>query len=321
MIVAITGGRGLIGRNVIKDFLSKGFEVRSLTRSPISSNHPNLKWFVGDLHDSIKVLNDLVIDADIVCHCAGEIKDESLFIKTNYEGTINLVEASIKSKVKKFIHISSVGVYGKNLQGAIIESDELNPMNAYEKSKILADQWLIDLNSKDIEVTILRPSVVFDVDMKNKSLKHWIESIYSGHFFFIGGKNSRVNYVHVEDVKDAINAIVFQPISKNINIYNLSYSISVEKFVKNICTENNIKYPKLRVPAFLIMGLALFMDFLSTFLNVKLPLSVSRVKALNSNVIYDSSKIANELNFFPKVSLEKRHNGVANIWLSKKKNV
>ena len=129
MIVVVTGGRGLIGRNVIKNFLSQGYEVRSLTRSSISSNQANLKWYCGNLNGPKKVLNDLVMEADIVCHCAGEIKEESLFLKTNYQGTINIVEASLRSKVKKFIHISSVGVYGKNLQGNINETHELKPMN------------------------------------------------------------------------------------------------------------------------------------------------------------------------------------------------
>ena len=318
MIVAVTGGSGLIGQHLIKFFLSQGFKVRSLTRSSVSSNHSNLKWFVGSLEDTKNVLNNLVLGADIVCHCAGEIKDESLFLKTNYEGTINIVRASLRSKVKKFIHISSVGVYGKNLKGSVSESDGLNPMNPYEKSKILADQWLIDLNSKDMEVTILRPSVVFDVDMKNNSLKHWVESIYSGHFFFIGRKNSRVNYVHVEDVIDAINAISKKPISKNINIYNLSYSITVESFVKNICNDTNKAYPKFRVPYLLIISVAFLMDFLSMICSVKFPLTVARVKALTSSVSYDSSKIEKDLNFFPKESLEIRLTKVAHKWISEK---
>ena len=319
MIVAVTGGRGLIGRNVIEKFLSQGFIVRALSRSLITSDNAKLKWFIGSLDSSEKVLDDLVRGANIVCHCAGEIKDESQFIKTNYQGTINIASAAVRLKVKRFIHISSVGVYGNNLSGHIDETQALHAMNAYEKSKIMADEWLINLKSKDMDIIILRPSVVFDIDMLNQSLKNWIKAIYFGRFFFVGRKNSRVNYVHVKVVEDAISSIAVSTLPKKINVYNLSDSITVKSFVSNVCIATNAKYPKVRLPLFFIIPIAICLDFLAAISNRKFALTVSRVKALSSNVNYDSSKIKKDLNFIAKepvnISLQK----VSLYWVNEKK--
>lgn len=318
MIVVVTGARGLIGRHVIENLLSHGFIVRALSRSKIESKNANLNWFVGSLDSSDQILDDLFRGADIVCHCAGEIIDKSKFLKINYFGTINIASAAIRSKVKRFIHLSSVGVYGNKLNNTVNEQQPLYSMNDYEKSKILADKWLIDLKPKDMEIIILRPSVVFDVDMENQSLKKLIKAVYFGRFFFIGDKNSRVNYVHVKVVRDAITLLTTTPLPKQINIYNLSESILVTSFVKNICTATNVKYPKARLPLFFIKPIAIFMDFLSIILKIRFTLTASRVRALSSNINYDSSKIKKELNFIPKEPMHISLQKVSKCWVNEK---
>jgi len=319
MIVVVTGGRGLIGRNVIEKFLSQGHSVRALSRSIVKTKNNKLKWFTGDL-DSSELLDSLVIDADIVCHCAGEINNEEQFININYYGTIQIVEASLRAKVRRFIHISSVGVYGNNLHGNINEKSPLSPMNAYEKSKIMADEWLISLKPSVMDIVILRPSTIFDIKMTNQSLKNWIQAIHSGRFFFIGKKNSLVNYVHIGTVKDAISLVATSPLPKKINIYNISHAITIEKFVENVCFVTNVKYPKIRIPFFLILSLSFIMDLAAVILNRKFSLSVSRVKALTSQVIYNSNKIKIEHNFNSNESLEVSLRHVTHYWINKKIN-
>jgi nucleoside-diphosphate-sugar epimerase len=75
MIVAITGGSGFIGRKLVMSHLEQGDEVRVLSRRPPEKSElpDSVKWYSGDLSNSADLL-PFVDKADILYHCAGEIK-------------------------------------------------------------------------------------------------------------------------------------------------------------------------------------------------------------------------------------------------------
>jgi nucleoside-diphosphate-sugar epimerase len=81
--------------------------------------------------------------------------------RTNVEGTLNLLKASIRAGVRRFIHYSSTVVYGFDGNINTEESSELKPFKSgYCRSKAIAEEQLLRFD-KDIELIILRPSNIF----------------------------------------------------------------------------------------------------------------------------------------------------------------
>ena len=76
MKIAITGGSGFIGRRLVNECVTKGFEVRALSRDR-KLNINGAKIFYGDLSDPDCDFSEFVKDIDILYHCAGEVVNKS----------------------------------------------------------------------------------------------------------------------------------------------------------------------------------------------------------------------------------------------------
>ena len=127
--------------------------------------------------------------------------------------------------------------------------------------------------------------------MGNKSLYNLLNSILNNIFFFIGRKGSFLNYVHVDDV---VNALVLcgSKLEAKRKIYILSQMIKIEDLVNCILDYRNKKRYIVRVPK---LPLQIIVKLFSLF--IKLPLTLSRIDALSSFVYYDSSEIKKDLDF------------------------
>ena len=108
MIVAITGGRGFIGSCLVEKHLNQDDEVRVLSRNKIFKKN-GAQIFIGDLTNKDSDFDDFVDGVDVLYHCAGEYKNESLMHKLHIDGTQSLINSS-KGRIGRWVQLSSVGV-------------------------------------------------------------------------------------------------------------------------------------------------------------------------------------------------------------------
>ena len=94
--VAVTGATGFIGNALLQSLIKEGWKVRALTRRARVDDE-STQWIEGDLHN-LDALRKLVIGVSAVVHCAGQVRGSSLesFVRTNVEGTSNLMQASLE---------------------------------------------------------------------------------------------------------------------------------------------------------------------------------------------------------------------------------
>ena len=151
--ILITGGTGFIGSHLAELCIKKGYKVTVFDRYNPNYNLGNLadspfkekiKFIFGDIRDYDSV-NNAIKKNDIVFHLAALIGipysyiSPNAYIKTNVEGTYNVLESCKNNKIKKIIITSTSEVYGSAKYIPIDEKHPLQPQSPYSASKISAD--------------------------------------------------------------------------------------------------------------------------------------------------------------------------------------
>lgn len=300
MIVAITGGTGFIGKKLIQRHLERGDEVRVLTRhSPGESGLPEpVIWHKGDLTGEAD-LRALVERADLLYHCAGEIRDAARMEALHVDGTRRLIETAAHC-IGRWVQLSSVGVYGQPRQGRITEQSPLDPQGPYETTKKLSDDLVFAAGAHGaFEWTVLRPSIVFGEGMPNQSLYQMIRVIELGQFFFIGKPGASANYIHVDNVVNALVLCGLNPAAQG-RVYNLSDHATLEAFVGMIANVLGRSRPQRRLPE----SIARMLASIGMALTPRFPLTRSRIDAMTTRTTYPIDAIQTELGYSHEVTLE-----------------
>jgi nucleoside-diphosphate-sugar epimerase len=298
MIISITGGTGFIGRRLIARHLAYGDEVRYLTRGNSSTALAGAIPFKGGLKTATHNLRNFLKGVDVLYHCAAELRDEALMQATNVEGTVNLLAAA-RGQVRRWVQLSSTGVYGNPRHQLITEDSAIAPVNAYEQSKAAADALVLQAAADhDLECVLLRPSNVYGIDMPNQSLFQLIRMIDKGRFFYIGGRDAVANYIHVENVIDALMLCGKADLPANGQAYIVSDHCLLKEFVDIVAEALHKKPPRIRLPESWVRGVA---GLGSKF--AKFPLTASRIDAMTNTTVYKSDKIVSELGFRHAVSI------------------
>jgi len=160
MRVVVTGGAGFIGSAFINHLLDN-FEcdVLCVYKLTYAGRRENITHNISFLQKDIcEVTSDELGEFDYIVHFAAEshvdnsIKNGLPFVRTNVEGTFNLLEISRKNKnLKKFIHISTDEVYGDmdehfSINHTASETNEIKPSSYYSATKAASDMLVISAN-------------------------------------------------------------------------------------------------------------------------------------------------------------------------------
>lgn len=166
MKILVTGGAGFIGSHVSKLLLEEGHQVTVIDNLSHGNKEvvDNRATFIeADLQDQVK-LEQILPDHNAVIHMAsfievGEsVKKPAEFAENNIVGTVKLLAAMRKTRVKKIIFSSSACVYGKPTKIPITEEDFLGVQeNPYGITKVTMEQFCILYNQLfNFDVVILR---------------------------------------------------------------------------------------------------------------------------------------------------------------------
>jgi nucleoside-diphosphate-sugar epimerase len=299
MQIAITGATGLIGRRLVHYFNNKGAIIHVLSRGAFQNTNSRIRVFNFDLAScSTENLASFTNGCDILYHCAAELSDENKMVQVNVDGTKKLFHAA-KGQIGRWVQLSSVGVYGRPRFGMIHESQSSDPKNAYERSKLVADEWLTNESAKtSMALTIVRPSTVFANDMPNQSIFQLARRIQRGQFMYIGSRNAQMNYVHADNVIAALVLCGYHPQAVG-QTYIVSDHLAINEFVDVLVDQLKCRRPWLVIPEAAARGLTALFGGIPSF-----PLTSSRIDALTNRCIYSDQHIKKQLGFISQTTLE-----------------
>ncbi|MEW6183313.1 MAG: complex I NDUFA9 subunit family protein [Bacillota bacterium] len=148
-MILVTGGTGLVGRAVVKELLDNGFAVRCLVRDPEKARlllGDASEYMPGDVMDLASLLK-AASGAEAVIHLVATIREqgERTFKRINVEGTVNTARTAVDAGVKRFIHMSAIGV-------------REGPAYRYAHSKWQGEEAV---RNSGLEWTIIKPSLIY----------------------------------------------------------------------------------------------------------------------------------------------------------------
>lgn len=194
----VTGASGMIGRRIVHKLLARGFHVRVLTRRNCVER--GVQVFKAGLSDEGQV-DRFIAGADMVFHCAAELRDVSKMREVNVSGTECVVKLVKRHRIGYFCHLSSAGVVGRTSREWVDESTPCMPQNAYERTKLEAET-IARAPIDGCSTVILRPTNVVDEDHLGELSLPANESFISRIKAFVkGGECAHI--VHAEDVAEA----------------------------------------------------------------------------------------------------------------------
>jgi len=217
--VLVTGGAGFIGSHLVDRLANEGCRVvvlDDLSSGSLENIRGNLdsgrvRFIEGDVRDS-KVVEDAVKDVDLVCHLAAVVsvpysmREPLLTHEVNVTGTLNLLIASLKHEVERFVYLSTCAVYGEPNYLPIDEAHPTSPVSPYAASKLAAEHYCMAFQQAyGLKTVILRPFNVYGSRQNDGVVARFIQRVKKGDLPIIYGNGGQTrDFVYVWDALDAI---------------------------------------------------------------------------------------------------------------------
>jgi len=219
--ILITGGDGFMGSHLTEKLLQLGADVSILTKPLIDSNEAILKN-LDHIKNSIKILNSSISENDCITHII-KSKPQIIFhlaaiayvnysfdhpfetIQANYQGTLNVLQASMNLDVERVVITSSSEVYGSAQKEAIDEDHPINPTSPYAASKAAADRTCFSFwKTYGLPIGIIRPFNTYGPRHTYDVIPKFIRLALKNEPLTIcgTGKQSR-DFTYVDDMIDA----------------------------------------------------------------------------------------------------------------------
>jgi dTDP-glucose 4,6-dehydratase len=238
MRLLVTGGAGFIGSNFIRHIIKKypQYKIINLDKLTYAGNLDNLKdiennsnytFVKGDICDRI-IVDELSKDVEAIVNFAAQshvdrsIIDASDFIRTNIDGTYNLLEATKRHKISRLIHCSTDEVYGSIDEGSFKETSPLSPSSPYAASKAAADMVVHSYRvTFDLPTIVARSSNNFGpYQYPEKIISLFITNALEDKPLPLYGDGMNVrDWLYVIDSCEAIDLILHE--GKEGEIYNI----------------------------------------------------------------------------------------------------
>lgn len=209
----VTGASGMVGRALVSRLLIEGYPVvagvypgTASVFDDIQSPSLSIKEFDINLCDWESLLDGVTdvihLAAMVHVHKKSE-QDWEKFYQTNVTATEELCRALLTKHVRRFVFLSTVGIYGD--YPVTDENGELkiNPVNMYSKSKLLAEEAISRILDDQVSWVILRPVMIYGPGDRG-NMGRMINAIKANKFVIPGSGENKKNAIYVEDLVEII---------------------------------------------------------------------------------------------------------------------
>jgi len=305
--VALTGASGYTGGRLLERLLGRGDEVRALVRegsdikTGISGKVDVVRGILGRAEDARRLVEgcDAVLHVAAVYRTAGH--PDSYYRQINVEGTRALLEAAKASRIRRFVHTSTVGVHGDVKSPPAGEDAPIAPSDIYQETKAEADALARRFGEEHgLEVAIVRPGAIYGPG-ETRLLKVF-KAIARGRYAVVGSGRPHYHLVFIDDLVEGFLLALDRPEAAGQTfIIAGPDSISQNDLAREVARATGGSVWPFHLPAWPIQRLGDLVEALSVPLGIEPPLHRRRVDFWTKNRSFSIEKARRLLGYAPKI--------------------
>ncbi len=310
MKILITGGTGFIGSRLALRCLAEGHAVRVLGQvntDAEAANHEQIREAgaeisLGSVTDAKRVAAACE-GVDTVFHLAATQHEMNVpdrrFHEVNVDGTRTVLEASAQRGVGRFVHGSTIGVYGRP-NGTLSEESPCSPDNIYGVTKLAGEQLVLSYESRLPVVVIRIPEVYGPGDRRLLKL---FRSIDKKLFFMIGKGTNLHHVIYIDDLIDGLLAAARAGnVVGEVILLAGNEPVSTKHMVSTIAEALGRRPPRFTAPLSAFVVAAVAMELTLRPLGIQPPLHRRRLDFFRKSFTLSAAKAGNLMAFEPRVA-------------------
>lgn len=312
----VTGGGGFLGSSIVRMLLGRGITVRSLQRSDC----PGLKKLgveiiCGDISDRDTVIN-AAEGCDVIFHVAaraGVWGDYDDYYQCNVTGTKNVIDACKAHNIQKLIYTSSPSIVfaGKdeeNINESTPYADHF--LTAYQKTKALAEQMVLEANNETLATVALRPHLIWGPGDPHLAPRI-IERAKTGRLRLVGKQNNLVDSTYIDNAALA-HILAAEALAPSAICAGKTYFISndeplsMKELITKILVAAGVSPVTKTISPQLAYSIGMMMEFVYRIFNLKDEPIMTRFVArqLSCAHWYDLTAAKNDFGYQAKVTVD-----------------
>ena len=322
-MILVTGGAGLLGKELITQLLLQGKRVRAIYNNTKLANfhNENLQQIQCNILDVIG-LEEAMKGVEYIYHCAAIVsfspKRKQEMFKINIEGTANVVNAALDAGVKKMVYVSSVAALGRIRENEPINETmnwtEETSNSAYGQSKYLAEMQVWRGIGEGLNAVMVNPVIILGAGDWNSGSSQIFKTAYDEFPWYTDGSTG---FVDVRDVVKAMIELMNSDISGERFILSAENRTYAEVF--NLMAKAFGKKPPHKKVTALLAKIVWRLEAIKSLFTGKDPLLTKETAATAmAKVTFNNSKL---LKFLPGFSYRKIENSIADTCAALQQNI
>jgi 2-alkyl-3-oxoalkanoate reductase len=302
--VAVTGAAGFLGGHLVAGLRARGVRVLPIVRELDPRSPEGSQTMTGVLREP-GVLGgiDALIHAAAIRHRHGI--EPHAYVASNVELLRGLIDAAA-SRVRRFVFVSSVGVYGFPKSLPITERSPFAPRTFYSQTKVDAEKLARQLAAaRGLELTIVRPTIVYGPN-DDGMLAKLASMIRAGRYLVVGEGKNTLHHLHVDDAVEGIRRASLLPAAAGEDLILAGpETITLEDLSRLVGSAVGVPIPRIHVPSWLARAVATAVEVAKyrefSFAHRELPVQHDKLDVMTLSIAFDISKARALIGFEPRV--------------------
>jgi nucleoside-diphosphate-sugar epimerase len=307
--VFLTGGTGFVGSHVAETLKAAGWTVRALARPGSDTaflQSLGVEIIPGDF-TSAEQLRAAIGPAEYIVHSAAKVGDWGPvedYRAVNVEGLRKLLDGCIGLPLKRFVHVSSLGVYEARHHYGTDEREPLpeQHIDGYTQSKVESENLAMEyVRTKQLPLVVLRPGFIYG-PRDRSVLPRLIERLQKRTVKYIAGGRYALNTTYVGNLVHTIQLALDHPAAVG-EIFNITDGefVSKRKFFEAVADGLGLPRPKRSIPLWIARPLARWREGAFRRKNKPYPPIITQavVKFAGLNLDFSIGKARTQLNYQP----------------------
>ncbi len=314
----VTGATGLLGSHIVEQLCRREQPVRVLIRPGSDASFLKtlpVEILLGDITDRAS-LEAAMSGVQTVYHSAARVGDWGPwreFQEITIDGTQNVITAAERARVKRFVHISSISVYGY-VDGEGRSFDETAPLGYglyrwahYTRAKVQAEELIWSAHKRGkTRFTVIRPSWLYG-ERDRTTIGRLVNNLRAGRVKLIGDGDNRLNVVHAANVAEASILAAESPVAGG-EAYNCSNDgvLTQKQYFNRIAAAIDAKPVSRSVPYRVAYNVAFLLECLYKLVGARKPPLITRysVWLMGRRCFFETHKAREQLGWKSTISYE-----------------